>query len=151
MQEKRKRCTWGGCGIALIFLLVCVGLIVVVYLSGAEEDLELQVFVKEGALWGHHLTTRKGQHILAFQGIPYAKPPVGDLRFRVCILYMIPLRLIPVVPPCERALLILRHSNSISGVPQNRPWLPPFNHFFHRTLQCWHALRMKEMQIKRWP
>jgi predicted metal-binding membrane protein len=88
MQEKEKRCTCGGCGVALLFLLVCVGLIVVVYLNTADEDPALQVFVKQGVLRGRHLTTRKGRLILAFQGIPYAKPPVGDLRFRVCTVYL---------------------------------------------------------------
>jgi hypothetical protein len=87
MREKRKRCA--GCGVALLFLVVCVGLIVVVYLNSAEEDPALEVFVKQGALRGYHLTTRKGRHILAFQRIPYAKPPIGDFRFRVCIIYFV--------------------------------------------------------------
>ena len=41
------------------------------------------VVLKQGQLKGHRLTTRKGREIFAFQGIPYAKPPVGDLRFQV--------------------------------------------------------------------
>ena len=46
----------------------------------ADEDL---VELKQGRLKGHRLTTRKGREIFAFQGIPYAKPPVGNLRFKV--------------------------------------------------------------------
>ena len=30
-------------------------------------------------------TTRQGRTVYAFTGIPYALPPVGDLRFRVSI------------------------------------------------------------------
>jgi hypothetical protein len=88
MQEKEKRCTFRGCGVALLFLLVCVGLIVVVYLNTADEGPALQVFLKQGELEGRQLTTRKGRHVMAFQGIPYAQPPVGDLRFRVCTLQL---------------------------------------------------------------
>lgn len=35
-----------------------------------------------GWVQGTHMKTIKGRDISAFMGIPYAKPPVGDLRFR---------------------------------------------------------------------
>lgn len=38
-----------------------------------------------GRLRGHYLETRGGRKIAAFTGIPYAKPPVGDLRFKVTL------------------------------------------------------------------
>ena len=41
------------------------------------------VVLKQGRLKGHLLTTRTGREIFAFQGIPYAKPPVRKLRFKV--------------------------------------------------------------------
>jgi len=41
------------------------------------------VVLKQGRLKGHRLTARKGREVFAFQGIPYAKPPVGNLRFQV--------------------------------------------------------------------
>ncbi|PNF39410.1 Esterase FE4 [Cryptotermes secundus] len=40
------------------------------------------VVLKHGSLKGHRLTSRKGREIFAFQGVPYAKPPVGELRFK---------------------------------------------------------------------
>jgi carboxylesterase type B len=41
------------------------------------------VRIVQGALQGKVMTSRKGRRIHAFQGIPYAEPPVGDLRFQV--------------------------------------------------------------------
>ena len=35
-----------------------------------------------GVVEGRYLKTRKGKYSKIFQGIPYAKPPTGDLRFR---------------------------------------------------------------------
>jgi hypothetical protein len=49
--------------------------------AALADDL---VILKQGSLRGHRLTSRKGREIFAFQGIPYAKPPVGELRFKVC-------------------------------------------------------------------
>jgi hypothetical protein len=57
----------------------CVLLLTVVT-AVLADDL---VVLKQGRLKGHRLTTRKGREIFAFQGIPYAKPPVGKLRFQV--------------------------------------------------------------------
>lgn len=36
-----------------------------------------------GALLGTTLKSEKGRNVRSFLGIPYAKPPVGSLRFRV--------------------------------------------------------------------
>jgi len=33
-------------------------------------------------LSGSHLTSRSGRTFAAFRGVPYAKPPVADLRFK---------------------------------------------------------------------
>jgi hypothetical protein len=50
-------------------------------IAALADDL---VVLKHGNLRGHRLTSRKDREIFAFQGIPYAKPPVGELRFKVC-------------------------------------------------------------------
>jgi hypothetical protein len=81
-MSKKKFCS--GSGGAILFLGICVGFIVIVYLRTAEEETVLQVSVKQGVIAGYQLTTRKGRQISAFEGIPYAAPPTGDLRFRVC-------------------------------------------------------------------
>jgi len=42
-----------------------------------------QVQVKEGRLQGKWMRARNGREFLAFYGVPYAKPPIGHLRFMV--------------------------------------------------------------------
>lgn len=41
------------------------------------------VKIEEGELVGKRLYTKLGREFSAFLGIPYAKPPIGDLRFEV--------------------------------------------------------------------
>jgi hypothetical protein len=41
------------------------------------------VTVAQGKLRGREATTKSGATYYSFQGIPYAKPPVGSLRFKV--------------------------------------------------------------------
>lgn len=38
-----------------------------------------------GQVRGSEMTSEAGRSFYAFRGIPYAKPPIGDLRFRVRI------------------------------------------------------------------
>ena len=42
-----------------------------------------EVTIHQGTLRGSTGTDLRGNPFLKFQGIPYAKPPVGDLRFKV--------------------------------------------------------------------
>lgn len=52
------------------------------------------VTTKQGRLKGKTGTDYVGQTYYSFQGIPYAKPPVGPLRFKVCIhIYFVNIRL----------------------------------------------------------
>lgn len=44
--------------------------------------------VHEGQLKGKQFLSRSGRNFFAFQGIPYGKPPVGQLRFKVCIKHL---------------------------------------------------------------
>lgn len=39
----------------------------------------------EGLLQGYALKARNGRTVIGFSGIPYAKPPIGALRFQVNI------------------------------------------------------------------
>jgi len=49
------------------------------FVFGADEMIELN----QGKLTGRNMRTRNGREFKAFQGIPYAKSPTGDLRFKV--------------------------------------------------------------------
>lgn len=48
----------------------------------ARTSKELRVRVEDGRIVGRYLTSNTGKSIRAFMGIPYAEPPVGNLRFR---------------------------------------------------------------------
>ncbi|KAK4880603.1 hypothetical protein RN001_008749 [Aquatica leii] len=58
------------CGILLIIGRICL----------ADESLIVKV--EQGILKGTIKETRNGRQFLAFQGIPYAEPPIGKLRFK---------------------------------------------------------------------
>ncbi|KAF4519262.1 hypothetical protein B566_EDAN002151 [Ephemera danica] len=47
-----------------------------------SENSEPHVTVRQGTLCGKLMRSLKGRNFYAFQGIPYAKPPVGPLRFK---------------------------------------------------------------------
>lgn len=46
-----------------------------------------KVEVNEGTLLGKVQQTRGGKKLYAFEGIPYAKPPLGPLRFQVSFFF----------------------------------------------------------------
>lgn len=43
----------------------------------------IEVAVSQGLLRGRVVKSKLGYEYFSFQGIPYAKPPVGNLRFKV--------------------------------------------------------------------
>ena len=44
------------------------------------------VELEDGTIRGFVIQSFGGKDVLAFQGIPFAQPPVGNLRFRVILL-----------------------------------------------------------------
>ncbi len=45
------------------------------------------VTLPQGTLMGSVMKSAKGREFQAFQCIPYAKPPIDDLRFKVSLSY----------------------------------------------------------------
>lgn len=52
--------------------------------NGQDATKEPLVTLTLGKIRGSTLTTRLGKTIFSFRGIRYAKPPVEELRFKVC-------------------------------------------------------------------
>jgi hypothetical protein len=52
-------------------------------LSAQVEDKYVTVQTGQGIFRGLRFESVRNQDIFAFLGIPYARPPVGDLRFKV--------------------------------------------------------------------
>lgn len=47
-----------------------------------EDKSQLTVEINDGKILGRYMTSKSGRHVRAFLGIPYAQPPIGDLRFK---------------------------------------------------------------------
>nr|CAD7419877.1 unnamed protein product [Timema poppensis] len=50
-------------------------------MCAAKQDL-VTVTVKQGSLRGRKVISRPGSTYYSFQGVPYARPPVGYRRFK---------------------------------------------------------------------
>lgn len=59
----------------LSFALFC-------FAACTEDDAPI-VETKEGLLRGKFMSTNNGRKLYAFTSIPYARPPLGELRFQV--------------------------------------------------------------------
>lgn len=59
--------------LSLVLLKVCVSFQVI-------DELKKQI--NDGEILGRYMTSETGRTISAFLGIPFAVPPVGNLRFR---------------------------------------------------------------------
>ncbi|KAL5279764.1 CES5A.2 family protein [Megaselia abdita] len=73
---------WYSKAILAVFCVILVDLT----LGGTSDTLKVQLN-HGGVLIGRHMETAKGRHIRSFLGIPYAKPPLDDLRFKSPVPY----------------------------------------------------------------
>ncbi|KAF2902140.1 hypothetical protein ILUMI_04048 [Ignelater luminosus] len=63
----------------MLKVFLCIILFTLIVHANSSE---IEVNISQGALKGKYQKTWKGRAFSAFTGIPYAKPPVGDLRFK---------------------------------------------------------------------
>lgn len=69
-----------------IFTFCCCCLVALIE---ARTSDELRVTLPNGSkLIGRTLRSYGGKPIKSYLGVPYAKPPLGDLRFKVRIIYV---------------------------------------------------------------
>lgn len=87
---------------------------VFVGLSEAKFSDSLKVTLSHGGgVYGRYLTSQSGRGIRAFRGIPYAEPPIGELRFS---------------DPAEKAAW----TGFVDG-EKNRVVCPQIDYFFGKT------------------
>lgn len=66
-------------GFMCCFVLITV---IVSRCSGSEHP---EVNTPLGKVRGYYRTSDGGRNISAFEGVPFAKPPIGELRFEVSL------------------------------------------------------------------
>lgn len=53
------------------------------YCDGRTSEVLKVTLPNNGRLVGRYLTSQNGTGFRAFMGVPYAEPPIGELRFKV--------------------------------------------------------------------
>lgn len=66
----------------MLFLRISSLLIIYTVTSVLSEVSQPKVCIDDGCILGKYYTSQKGNEYEAFLGVPYAKPPVGELRFK---------------------------------------------------------------------
>lgn len=70
-------------GFVLISSLLFALLGVWVYIKFIKTEPSPVFQLKDGKVQGIRLKSREGRDFYAFYGLPFAKPPIGELRFEV--------------------------------------------------------------------
>jgi hypothetical protein len=72
-------------------MIAALGLLITVLqlLAAESQEEDTIVTVQQGRLKGLRFESVRGQELLAFLGIPYASPPVAQLRFKVGFAYFL--------------------------------------------------------------
>lgn len=67
--------------------VLIVGTIIIFLSQNGERKVTIETWthmdIEPGTLTGKEITTRSGRTVFGFLGVPYAAPPIGDLRFKV--------------------------------------------------------------------
>lgn len=70
-----------------MMLVSMVTVLLVLFSEILANESILDVRIEQGILRGKYETSYKGRQFSAFTSIPYAEPPVGDLRFKVLYIF----------------------------------------------------------------
>ncbi|KAF9804958.1 hypothetical protein SFRURICE_007861 [Spodoptera frugiperda] len=65
-----------------IVIFVALNFLLTIYVSDVKSQKQPVVRTPLGEVAGYYMQTRGGRQIAAFTAIPFAVPPVGDLRFK---------------------------------------------------------------------
>ncbi|XP_035435441.2 juvenile hormone esterase [Spodoptera frugiperda] len=65
-----------------IVIFVALNFLLTIYVSDVKSEKQPVVRTPLGEVAGYYMQTRGGRQIAAFTAIPFAAPPVGDLRFK---------------------------------------------------------------------
>jgi len=68
--------------LAILIVLLAFSLVFAAAACGESPRPSTQVDTNSGLVEGEFVEAASGRQVLSFKGIPYAAPPVGDLRFR---------------------------------------------------------------------
>lgn len=67
----------------MIFKILFVFYFIHNYCDGRTSEVLKVTLPNKGKLVGRYLTSQNGTGFRAFMGVPYAEPPIGELRFKV--------------------------------------------------------------------
>lgn len=68
-----------------ILLKICLlSVFCTIIINGRTSDILKVTLPHGGVLVGRYLVSHDGHGIRAFMGVPYAEPPINELRFKVC-------------------------------------------------------------------
>ena len=66
-------------------MLPSFALVLGILLICGSVECQPLVSIPLGQIQGSFMSSASGREFMAFRGIPYAKPPVGELRFKVSL------------------------------------------------------------------
>ena len=113
---------------ALVLLLTVAELLV----AQSQED-DVTVTLEQGAVKGLRIESVRDEQLVAFLGIPYAKPPVGKLRFKVRkeLISIAPLN--DVLSTSNSVQLQVRCGPRVGVKEQEDCWHAQFRHWYYKT------------------
>ena len=66
-----------------MFNIHFIRVLILLFSCGHVKGKNVTVDTKYGKVQGHVVTLGTGETVVSYLGIPFAKPPVGSLRFKV--------------------------------------------------------------------